>query len=486
MMPHVHLIGIGGAGLSAIATVLLQQGYTVSGSDMQASIVTERLSHLGAKVFIGHRAENLVEQPDAVVISSAIPPSNPELVAAQQQGLPISKRAAWLGQMMTDQVGIAIAGSHGKTTTTAMTAFVLQELGQDPTYIVGGFIPQLATNAAAGAGGTFVIEADEYDYTFLGLRPTIAVVTTVEWDHPDIFPTPQTVYQAFTDFLQLLPTDGVVIGCGDDGGVRHVLQHTQARVTTYGLQPENDWQAADVTPNRQGGYDFQVIRQRDYTQHLVVSLAIPGLHNVVNALAVLAIADEQGLDLLQAAEVLGRFQGVGRRFELKGEIGGITVIDDYAHHPTEIEATLAAARARFGERPIWVMAQPHTFSRTVALLDGFAGAFAQADHVIVVDIFASREKDEGLVNSQDIIDRMHHPDARFIGPLEQAADCLAAHLQPGDVLLTLGAGDGYRVGEWVLEKLKLNNPQMNTDDKTIISRSNAGALDPDNICDDLY
>jgi len=452
-MPNIHLIGIGGTGLSAIATVLLQQGYRVSGSDMQASAATERLVERGATVFIGHRPENLAANLDTVIISSAIPASNPELVAAQQRGLPVVKRAEWLGRMMQDKVGIAIAGTHGKTTTTGMTAYLLREAGLDPTFIVGGFVPQLNTNAAAGQSDRFVIEADEYDHMFLGLRPTVAVVTTVEWDHPDIFPTRRDFSRAFADFVQLVPANGLVIGCGDDAGATEVVRQAGAKVVvTYGLQEGNDWQAVNLQPNAKGGYDFQVLHPTLPTP-LDVSLAVPGVHNVYNGLAALIIAHQQGLDLAEAAEILGRFTGVGRRFELKGEVNGVTVIDDYAHHPTEIKATLAAARTRFGDQPIWAVLQPHTFSRTLTLLDGFANAFDDADHVIVVDIFASREKDEGLVNSQNIVEKMNHADVRYIGPLSDAADYLVDHLSPPAVLITLGAGDGDQVGAWVLERL---------------------------------
>ena len=459
MKKNVYLIGIGGAGLSAIATVLLQQGFRVSGSDMQVSPATDRLSRLGAIVNIGHRAENLDmdPRPDVIIISSAIGPDNPELVEARRRGLPVMKRADWLGHMMQDKVGIAIAGSHGKTTTTAMTAFVLQEAGQSPTFIVGGFIPQLGTNAAAGSGNLFVIEADEYDYMFLGLRPEIAVITTVEWDHPDIFPTPQRLVQAFEDFVQLVPPHGMVAGCGDDSGARAVIRKSQAQVITYGLQPENDWQAVDLRPNQRGGLDFAVVNHQagtDAEDKLSVSLAVPGRHNVCNALAALTLARQRQVDLALAAEILGRYQGVNRRFEVKGEINGITIIDDYAHHPTEVKTTLKAARSRFPQQPIWAVFQPHTFSRTLALLNDFAAAFETADHVIVLDIFASREKDEGLVTAGDLVKVMQHPDTRHIGPLNEAADYLLAHLAPPAVLLTMGAGDGYQVGEWVLQKLR--------------------------------
>lgn len=450
-MSNVHLIGIGGAGLSAIATVLLQQNYTVSGSDMQASAATDRLARLGAEIAIGHRAENLPDKLDAVIISSAIPAHNPELIRATERNLPVMKRAEWLGHMMQDRLGVAIAGTHGKTTTTALTAFLLDRMDQDPTYIVGGFIPQLETNAAAGQGQTFVIEADEYDYTFLGLRPQIAVITIAEWDHPDIFLTPVSLEAAFAKFARLVPEEGLLIGCGDAPGVRPILAQAPAPAVTYGLQPGNDWQAREARPNRRGGYDFLAAGPR---QEVPVSLAIPGLHNVCNSLAVLVIADRLGLDLARAARIIGRFRGVGRRFELKGEIGGITIIDDYAHHPTEIRATLAAARARYGERPIWAVFQPHTFSRTLSLLDAFAGAFAGADHVLIVDIFPSREKDEGLIHSRDLVSRMDHPDVCYIGSLRQAADYLAAHLSPPGVLLTMGAGDSYRVGEWARDELR--------------------------------
>lgn len=453
-MSTIHLIGIGGAGLSAIATVLLQQGHRVSGSDAQASAATARLSAMGATIHIGQRADNLAGEVDVVVVSSAIAPDNPELQAARQRGLTVVKRDRWLGQMMAGYRGIAIAGTHGKTTTTAMTAFVLQEAGLQPTYIVGGFIPQLGAGAAAGQGDVFVIEADEYDHMFLGLRPEVAVITIVEWDHPDIFPSPQVLQQAFVDFVQKVPAHGLVIGCGDAPGVPAVLARAGATTVTYGLQPANDWQAIDLKPNRRGGYDFKVRSPEAGQAAVPVSLRVPGQHNVCNGLAALMAAQHDGLELDRAAELLGRFEGVERRFQRKGEANGIIVIDDYAHHPTEIKVTLAAARTRFGQTPLWVAFQPHTFSRVISLFDDFVSAFADADHVIVVDIFKSREKDEGLVSSRDLVERMAHPDVRYIGSLTEAAAYLASHLTPPAVLLTLGAGDGYQIGEWVLDQMR--------------------------------
>ncbi len=459
-MSHIHLIGIGGAGLSAIATVLLQEGHTVSGSDAQPSASTERLTQLGATVFMGHRPDNLKPDLAAVVISSAIPPDNPELIAAKELGLPIFKRDAWLGKMMDGYDGIAIAGTHGKTTTTSLVAYLLQQAGHEPTYIIGGFVPQLGSNAAASknlrspnlkVGTPFVIEADEYDHTFLGLKPVVAVVTIVEWDHPDIFPSFAECRQAFVDFVQLVPPTGLVIGCGDAPGVLEVIKHAKAKVITYGLQAYNDWQAVELCPNP-WGYDFKVKTPYSLLP-TSYSLLIPGLHNVTNALAALVVANHRGIELAQAAEIMCRFQGVERRFQLKGEFNHMTIIDDYAHHPTEIKATLAAARVRFPNRQIWVLFQPHTYSRTHALLPDFATAFNDADHVIITDIFGSRETDTGLVHSRDIVRLMTHPDVLYLDTLHRAAVFLATRLRPGDVLLTLGAGDVYWAGEWVLDHL---------------------------------
>jgi UDP-N-acetylmuramate--alanine ligase len=457
---RVHLIGIGGAGLSAIATVLLEQGYQVSGSDLRASPVTERLARTGATVHIGHAAANLGDV-EVVIVSSAVPEENPEVAEARRRGIPVVKRAEWLGRMMAGKRGVAVAGTHGKTTTTAMIALILRDAGLDPTFIVGGDIPQLETNAAAGAGQVFVIEADEYDRTFLGLQPEVAVVTILEWDHPDCYPTPESMHEAFRQFLCRVPQGGLVVACGDEPGVQKLLEDRTAggrdvaeiaAVVTYGLKAANDWQAVDPRPNPRGGYDFGVQLTRTGRRAGQVSLAVPGMHNVKNALAALVVADYLGISRSQAAGTLSHFTGVGRRFEEKGQAGDILVVDDYAHHPTEIRATLEAARGRYPGRAIWAVFQPHTYSRTRALLDDFARAFGGADHVVLVDIFPAREQDDGSVHSQDILARMSHPDARYIGGLAEAADFLTRHVRAGDVLITLGAGDGYRIGEMVLKQ----------------------------------
>ncbi len=491
---RIHLIGVGGAGLSAIATVLLEQGYSISGSDLQASPITKRLERLGATVHIGHAAGNL-GNAELVVVSSAVPNSNPEVIEAHRRGTPVVKRAKWLGQMMANKRGVAVAGTHGKTTTTAMISLILRDAGLDPTFIVGGDISQLGTGAAAGKGDLFIIEADEYDHTFLGLRPEIAVITAVEWDHPDCYPTPQSMQRAFWQFVVSLPPQGLMVACQDEPSVQDLLKRWRSEappawdsgqeprdsqpfpekdltgnlplLITYGLNAGNEWRAHDLVPNGRGGYDFTVYVAGTLhlasTAHVAdpkeprgklignVSLAVPGTHNVKNALAALVVADHLGVDFSKAAATLASFTGVGRRFEIKGEARGILVVDDYAHHPTEIRATLAAARTRFPGRSIWAVFQPHTYSRTRMLLGDFAAAFANADHVILVDIFPAREMDDGSITSRDILARMQHPNAHYVGALDAAAEFVADRLRPGDVLITLGAGDGFRVGESVIK-----------------------------------
>jgi UDP-N-acetylmuramate--alanine ligase len=452
---RIHLIGIGGAGLSAIATVLLERGHLVSGSDLHASVITERLVGMGATVHKGHAAANLGDA-DLVIVSSAVPDGNPEVEEARHRNIPVVKRAEWLGKMMEGKRGVAVAGTHGKTTTTAMIALILRDAGLDPTFIVGGDIPQLETNAAAGRGQVFVIEADEYDHTFLGLRPEMAVITVVEWDHPDCFPTPESTQEAFLQFVGLVPPEGVLIGCGDEPGVRELFRKNGLRAEvpatiTYGLGEGNDWRASGLRPNARGGYDFSVsLPSGTYG----TSISLPGTHNVKNALAALVVADRLGVPPVQAADTLAGFTGVGRRFEIKGQVDEVLVVDDYAHHPTEIRATLAAARTRYPDRRIWAVFQPHTFSRTHALLDDFAAAFSDADHVVVVDIFPAREVDDLSLSSRHIVAKMEHPSAHYIGALDDAADFLVHQTRAGDVLITLGAGDGYRIGETVISEIR--------------------------------
>jgi UDP-N-acetylmuramate--alanine ligase len=387
-------------------------------------------------------------------MSSAVPASNVEVQAAQVAGIPVLKRPEFLARMMDGRVGVAVAGTHGKTTTTAMIASVLLQAGRDPTFVVGGVIAGLETNARAGAGPLFVIEADEYDRTFLSLKPTAAVVTNVEHDHPDCYPAFADFRAAFEQFAASVPREGLLAVCWDDAVARELGERRRAEggaVTSFGLGQGAELRAEEVRPNFAGGVDFLATREGEVLG--LVRLRVPGAHNASNAMGALAVADFLGVPFRVAREALREFRGVGRRFEVKGEAGGVIVVDDYAHHPTEIRTTLRAARDRFPGRSLWAVWQPHTYSRTVALLADFARAFAAADHVVVLPIYAARETDTLGVSSGDVVAAMQHPDVRCARSLDEAVVWLGTELRPGDVVLTLGAGDGYRVGEWVLEVL---------------------------------
>ena len=452
-MTRVHFVGIGGAGLSAIAQVLLESGDVVSGSDMVLSPFAQALAARGAQVYLGHAAEQL-DGAELVIVSSAVPADNVEVLAARARGVPVLKRADFLGRLMEGRLGIAVAGTHGKTTTTGLIAFLLDRAGLDPSFIVGGWLADFGGNAHAGHGRPFVVEADEYDRTFLGLKPGIAVVTNVEHDHPDCYPTLKDMQEAFRAFVDLLPPDGLLVGCAHDAFVHRMVDERRAAgrpALLYGLHRDDHYRADSLQTNGAGGYDFLVVKDGE-----TLGLArnrLPGEHNVLNSLAALAAADRLGVSFNDARNALAEYRGAGRRFEVMGEARGVTWVDDYAHHPTEIRATLAAARRRFTGRPLWVMFQPHTFSRTRALMTDFATAFADADHVVIVDIFRSREAPDPDLSAADIVRRMNHPDARHIPALEDAARNLSERVRPGDVLLTLSAGDGNLVGRRVLEIL---------------------------------
>jgi len=462
-MKHVHFIGIGGSGLSAIARLLLESGYTVSGSDRVLSPFADEVRKAGATVYIGHHPRNLTDA-DWVVRSSAIAEDNPEVQAALRAGIPVFKRADFLGRLMEDKTGIAVAGTHGKTTTTAMTAWVLNELGRDPSFIVGGVVNDLGVNARAGKSKLFVIEADEYDYMFLGLRPQIAVVTSLEHDHPDLFPTLEAMYMAFERFTDLLPEDGTLIVSSEDAGAATLIPHMRSAgrtVVSYGVQGDMTintplWvQARDIRSNQQGGFDFVAasnISSKTSTS-VNVSLQVPGEHNVRNALAVLAIISVLGFSRSRAAKALSKFTGTGRRFQLIGEVNGISVFDDYAHHPTEIKATLAGARARYPERRIWAVWQPHTYSRTQTLFLEFSRAFKDADEVIVTEVYASREPKQDFT-SAEVVSAMPHLSAKYIETLPEVSRYLIENLKTGDVVLVLSAGDADQVSRDVVKGLE--------------------------------
>jgi UDP-N-acetylmuramate--alanine ligase len=466
-LPHVHFIGIGGSGLSAIARLLLESGYTVTGSDRTLSPLARELIESGVRVALDHSAEN-VSGADIIVRSSAIPDDNVEVQAALASGIPVLKRAQFLGRLMQNHLGIAVAGTHGKTTTTAMIAWLLTSLGQDPSYIIGGTVKNLGgRNAHVGKGMAFVIEADEYDRMFLGLNPDVIVVCSLEHDHPDCFPTPQDYYQAFVEFSRRLQPGGMLLLSDDYPEARRLVTDApkDAFVQTFGTGPAASYIAENLVVNARGGSDYDAFWHSSEGKkiHLAhISLQVPGEHNVRNSLAALAVIHRFVLFgdtpevLDKAAHALAEFAGTGRRFDVLGEVDGVTVIDDYAHHPTKIQATLAAARSRYPGRRIWAVWQPHTFSRTRALLENFARSFELADQVIVSEIYAAREKAQDFdhFSSAQVLDGMTHPNVQLIPSLEGISAYLLQQLRPGDVLLVLSAGDADQVSAQVLSGLR--------------------------------
>lgn len=450
---RVHFIGIGGSGLSAIATVLLERGYAVSGSDRQASPLMHRLEAAGARVYTHHAAEN-VAGADWVVRSSAVGDDNPEVLAAQAAGIPVLKRREFLERLLEGQEPVAVAGAHGKTTTTAMIAWTLFALGVDPSFVIGSVAANLGVSARAGQGRYFVIEADEYDRMFLGIRPYVAVVTNVEHDHPDCYPTPEDYEAAFRQFAGGLRPGGVLIACVDDPGARRLLDEMRSAgkaVIAYATSASAaDYTARSLRPNVAGGMSFALHRRAE-TLVSEIALQIPGEHNVRNALAALAVVDWLGLSVPAAAAALAEFRGTARRFEVRGEVSGVVLVDDYAHHPTEIRLTLDAARGRYPGRRIWAVWQPHTYSRSRTLQNEFAAAFDAADCVLVTEIYAARETPppegfSGRVLADAIAEYRREPGCvAFAADLRAAGDTLLNSLEAGDVVLVLSAGDADQI-----------------------------------------
>ncbi len=461
----VHIMGIGGAGMSAIARVMHARGITVTGDDRMHSPVLDMLQAEGIQTYVGHDPAHL-EGIDIVAPSSAISKSEPELLAAHQLGIPVWHRGDVLNMLMQDRsdgqptIGIAIAGTHGKSTTTGMIATILEDAGLNPSYIIGATPASLGANARAGSGEAFVVEADEYDRTFLHLEPRIAVITNIDFDHPDIYKDLNDTIDTFAQFARSVPAHGALIVCADDSGVVEMLRRSvplSAPVLDYGMT-RGAWRCTNPRPNPMGGIEFTVSQHNG--QSSSVSLRVPGVHNVLNATAALMAADALGVPLEQAIAALGRYSGAGRRFELRGERRGVRIFDDYAHHPTEIKATLSAARMRFPVGNIWAIWQPHTFSRTIALMDQFATAFADADRVIVLPIYAAREHAEDFgfaataLNSIELSRRIKHKQARSAATMGDALGMLVSQVRPGDIVITLSAGDGNMVGERLIEMLR--------------------------------
>ncbi len=449
---RVHFIGIGGSGMCGIAQVLLDMGYEVSGSDLQRGESVRALEALGARVFEGHDSGRLAGC-DVVVVSSAVPQDNPEWVEARQARIPVIPRAEMLGELMRMKYAVAVAGSHGKTSTTSMVATALADSDCDPTVVIGGRLESLGSHARLGGGQVLVAEADESDGSFLRLYPTVAVVTGIDREHLDHYGDFDAVKQAFLAFLGKVPFYGKVIACLDDEGVQDILPRLDRRVVTYGLTPQADYQ---ITQLEIDGFETRFEFRPPQGGSRQVRLATPGRHQALNALAALAVADELGVELEQAAGALEGFRGADRRMQQVGQAGGVLVVDDYGHHPREIEATLSALRQAVGDRRVVVLFQPHRYSRLQTLFDEFCRAFHQAEVVLLTDLYAAGEAPREGISSEALAEGLTghgHRDASWVGDLDAAVEAAVARLEPGDVLLTLGAGSVSRAAPAIVARL---------------------------------
>ncbi|MBI3811775.1 MAG: UDP-N-acetylmuramate--L-alanine ligase [Nitrospirae bacterium] len=448
---QIHFVGIGGSGMSGIAEVLLNMGYRVTGSDLSRSETVKRLEGIGGKVFIGHHPSN-IGPAQVVVVSSAVSKENPEVLGARERLIPVIPRAVMLAELMRLKYGVAIAGAHGKTTTTSLVASVLAEGGLDPTAVIGGKLNRFGSHAKLGQGELLVAEADESDGSFLKLSPTIAVVTTIDREHLDFYGDMTHIRQAFLDFLNKVPFYGLAVVCLDQEAVQEIIPQLQVRTLTYGMTTQADLVGSEVK-HQAWESEFTVhFRQKNLGRF---RLALPGLHNVYNALAAIAVGLELEVGLEAVRKALAEFAGVERRFHLVGEKRGVMIVDDYGHHPTEIKATLAAARSGWNLR-LLVVFQPHRYSRTRDLLKEFATAFYQADSLILTEIYAAGEPPiEGIsgLRLYEQVKQHGHKDVHFLSEPEAIAELLLSIVRSGDILLTLGAGDVWKIGKTVLERL---------------------------------
>jgi UDP-N-acetylmuramate--alanine ligase len=448
---HIHFVGIGGIGMSGIAEVLFNLGYHISGSDVKETEVTRRLRSLGCEISYGHRKENLKEA-DVVVISSAVRQGNPEVEAAVERFIPVIPRAEMLAELMRMKIGIAIAGTHGKTTTTSLIATVLAAGGLDPTVVIGGRLNSIGSNARLGQGEFLVAEADESDGSFLKLMPTIAVVTNIDPEHLDYYKSIDEIKETFLCFLNKIPFFGLAVLCLDHPNIQSLLPRLKKRFTTYGLTTQADFQAKEIVYEGLST-SFDVIHQRQEIGRL--SLRMPGLHNVYNALATLATAFELDIPFQVVQETLRDFSGIQRRFQIKGEKKGVLIVDDYGHHPVEIMATLKAARTGWGKRIIAVF-QPHRYTRTQALFKDFLTAFYDADVLILTDIYPAGEDRMEGVESKALYEGLReygHKDVTFLADKKEIVVHLLRIVSPGDLVITLGAGDIWQVSEELVNRL---------------------------------
>ena len=449
---HIHFVGIGGIGMSGIAELLLNLGYKVSGSDISLSDITRRLESLGGIIFKGH-SEEQIQKADVVVVSSAVSADNPEVVAAHRASIPVIPRAEMLAELMRLKYSVAIAGAHGKTSTTSIVAAVLGKGGLDPTVVIGGKLKSIGSNAILGGGEFIVAEADESDGSFLKISPTIAVVTNIDREHLDFYRDMNHIKDVFLSFIEKIPFYGLAVLCLDNEPIQSLIPKIQKRFTTYGMSTQADFKARDVV--------FEGLKSRFTVDHLgkslgMISLNLPGIHNVYNALASIAVGFELDIPFDVIKSALQTAEGVQRRLEIKGEKKGVTVVDDYGHHPTEIKATLQAARECWPDKRIAVVFQPHRYTRTRALFEEFTTAFYQSDLLVVLPIYAAGEKKIEGVKSIALfeeIQRHGHKDVVYMDGLEAAVSHLKDILTENDILLTLGAGDVWKVGEMLLDVL---------------------------------
>ncbi|SNS44979.1 UDP-N-acetylmuramate--L-alanine ligase [Anaerovirgula multivorans] len=449
---HIHLIGIGGISMSAIAEVLLSHGYRVSGSDIRDSNILQKLRQHGGEIFIGHAAEN-IQNPDLIVYSAAIKDFNPERIRAKELNIPQVDRAEMLGQIMKKyDKAIAVAGSHGKTTTTSLISLLMEYAGLDPTILVGGELDSIGGNIKIGKSQHFITEACEYVESFLKFFPYIAVVLNIDEDHLDYYKDIHHIKDAFRRFVALVPKEGFLVACHDDTEVQEIYEAASCNLITYGIRTAADFVAKDIVFNEEGYPAFNVTYKGENLGKF--HLGVPGLHNVYNALAAITTSYLLGIDAKTISNNIHRYQGIHRRFDILGEVKGARIIDDYAHHPVEIKATLEAAK-QYPHKKIWAIFQPHTYSRTKALLKDFALAFDAADHIIITDIYAAREPEDGEINSKKLVELMDPKlEARYMSGFETIADHIYEKVESGDLVLTMGAGDVYRIAEILLNKME--------------------------------
>ena len=449
---HVHFIGIGGISMSGLAEILLKEGFTISGSDNKESALTDHLEALGATVFYGQKASNIIPGIDVVVYTAAIHEDNEEFAEAKRQELPMLSRAELLGQLMTNyDIPIAISGTHGKTTTTSMLSHILLSAEKDPTISVGGILKAIGGNIRVGESGYFVTEACEYTNSFLHFFPKISVILNIDEDHLDFFKDLDDIRNSFHKFAKLLPSDGTLIINDDIPQLDEFLSDLDCHIIKYGNNSSLDYSATNIFHNNLGEASFDLVKSGEFIDR--ISLSVNGEHNVSNALAAIAVADQLDIPLEAIKTGLKDFHGTDRRFEHKGEVGGVTIIDDYAHHPTEIKATLTAA-VQYPHNEIWCIFQPHTYTRTKALFPEFVEALSHADHIILADIYAARETDTLGISSADIASELTKKgcDAYYLPSFKEIEDFCLDKCQKGDMLITMGAGDVVNIGEALLKQ----------------------------------